>query len=122
MKRAFRLRSRKVFAQVLRQGRTLGSRHVVVFWLRDGGDGGQRLEIGFAVQRAVGSAVRRNRVRRRLRALAQVLAEELPAQGRMVWLGKVSALDAPWGELVDGTRRMLRRLRAERDPQDRGAG
>lgn len=109
MARVARLRSRKLFAQVLRRGRALGSRHLVLFWLAADSE---PLQVGFAVQRAVGSAVRRNRVRRRLRALAEVTRESLPATGYMVWLGKHTALDAPWEELLATARRLVGRVRA----------
>ncbi|MCL6563146.1 MAG: ribonuclease P protein component [Firmicutes bacterium] len=109
MARVARLRSRKLFAQVLRRGRALGSRHLVLFWLAEDSE---PLQVGFAVQRAVGSAVRRNRVRRRLRALAEATRESLPARGYMVWLGKHTALDAPWEELLATARRLVGRVRA----------
>jgi ribonuclease P protein component len=107
--RVARLRSRKLFAQVLRRGRALGSRHLVLFWLAADS---QPVQVGFAVQRAVGSAVKRNRVRRRLRALAESTRESLPPNGYMVWLGKHTALEAPWDELLGTARRLVARVRA----------
>lgn len=119
MARVARLRSRKLFAQVLRRGRALGSRHLVLFWLAADSE---PLQLGFAVQRAVGSAVKRNRVRRRLRALAEATRESLPPSGYMVWLGKHTALEASWDELLGTARRLVARLRVFNEETESAAG
>ncbi len=69
------------------------------------------VRVGFTVSRKVGNATRRNRARRRLRAVA---TEVLPELGRpgcdYVLIGRVRTLDRPYGELVEDLRQALGRV------------
>lgn len=82
--------------------------------------GGEAVGVGFTVTRKVGNAVKRNRARRRLRAVA---AEVLPGQARpgfdLVLIGRGETLDRPYRDLVEDLRNALRRLGALR-PEDSG--
>ena len=77
MKRRQRLSRSRDFEAVYRKGRSVSTRYVVVYTFpRDGEDtvaGEARL--GLAVSRKVGGAVVRNRLKRRLRAAFEELAE-----------------------------------------------
>jgi len=65
-----RLRSSADFARTVRSGVRVGRPTLVVHALRHSGDA---TRVGFVVSKAVGGAVVRNRVKRRLRALARPL-------------------------------------------------
>ena len=65
----------------MRRGSRSGRRTVVVY-LAQTGDASSMA--GFAVSRAVGGAVVRNRVKRRLRAIASELLPDLPAGSGLV--------------------------------------
>ena len=75
---AHRLRSSAEFAQTIRQGVRVGRPTLVVHaWRR--GDGlpiSGVTKVGFVVSRAVGTAVTRNRVKRRLRAISTTLVSQ----------------------------------------------
>jgi len=73
---AARLRRRAEFAATTRGGRRAG-RGALVVHLAAAGTGTPRF--GFAVSRAVGNAVIRNKVRRRLRHLARERLDRFPA-------------------------------------------
>ena len=87
-----RLRRSEDFRRTVRHGVRAGRRTVVVHALQldahAEGDvsrsGGTDRRIGFVVSKTVGSAVRRNRVRRRLRHLALAHLPELPARTLVV--------------------------------------
>ncbi len=76
------------------------------------GDGGaEQVRVGFTVSRKVGNAIRRNRARRRLRA---VVAEVLPEHGRAgcdyVLIGRAGTLDRRYADLVADLRTALARI------------
>jgi ribonuclease P protein component len=78
---AARLRRRTEFALAVRRGRRGAAAGLVVHLATDAGAGPRA---GFVVNRAVGSAVARNRVRRQLRHLVRDRLETLPAGARLV--------------------------------------
>ncbi len=71
----------------------------------------ERVRVGFTVSRKVGNAVRRNRARRRLRA---VVAELLPEHGRAgcdyVLIGRAGTLDRRYTDLVSDLSTALARI------------
>jgi ribonuclease P protein component len=82
---------------------------------RDTAGGSQALRIGFTVSRKVGNAVVRNRVRRRLRAVAELV---MPVRARpdcdYVVIGRRQSLTRPFPALVQDLEQALRKVRAER--------
>jgi len=71
----------------------------------------EQVRVGFTVSRKVGNAIRRNRARRRLRA---VVAEVLPEHGRAgcdyVLIGRAGTLDRRFADLVADLRTALARI------------
>ena len=65
MKRSNRLTRSRDFDAVHRRGRSVSSRYLVLYWLPQ--DEPAEPRIGFAVPRAAGGAVERNRIKRQLR-------------------------------------------------------
>ena len=76
MKRANRLSRSRDFDAVYRKGRSVSSRYLVLYWFPQEEPGEPRF--GFSVPRAVGGAVERNRIKRRLRELWQQRLERVP--------------------------------------------
>ncbi len=81
---AHRLRRRRDFAATVRGGRRAGRRTLVVHLRRDLASDTTPPRAGFVVSRAVGGAVVRNRVRRRLRHLLRDHLDELPGGATVV--------------------------------------
>jgi ribonuclease P protein component len=71
-----RLRRSDDFRAVMRQGGKAGTPSVVVYLAQTGN---AKSMAGFAVSRAVGGAVTRNLIKRRLRAIMAALLPTLPA-------------------------------------------
>lgn len=85
----------------------------------------ETVRVGFTVSRKVGDAVRRNRARRRLRAVA---GEVLPERGRpgydYVLIGRGATVERPYAELVEDLKTALAnvgRAGARRGRREAGA-
>jgi ribonuclease P protein component len=94
-----RLRRSREFRSTVRQGVRVGRPHVVVH-LTPNTDRTRPVRIGLVVDRAVGSAVVRNTVRRRLRHLLRDRIDELPAGSLVVVRARPSAAAAPSAALA----------------------
>jgi ribonuclease P protein component len=108
VQRRHRLSRSRDFDAVYRHGRSVSTRFLVLYWFaREGGaDAGARL--GLAVPKAVGTAVVRSKMKRRLREALQTRLPELPQDQDYVLVvrpGLAEATDArgfDWlGERVD---------------------
>jgi len=95
-----RLRRSDDYRRAVRAGRRAGRRTVVLHLLRDEqADAGAPARVGFVVSKAVGGAVQRNKVHRRLRALMADHVSELPAGSLVVVRALPAAATASYDEL-----------------------
>lgn len=104
------------FERAVRRGVRAG-RSTLVVHLVTRTDPGPGPVVGFVVSKGVGNAVTRNRVKRRLRALATERLASLPADSDLVVRALAPAADADYAELgrdLDGALRTVGRRRAER--------
>lgn len=107
---AHRLTESESFRDAVRRGSRSGSRTVVVH-LRVGDDeSSQGARVGFVVSKAVGNAVIRNRVKRRLRHLAREHLASLPGSAVLVIRALPAAAAASSVQLDADLRRCLARV------------
>ena len=106
MHRKYRLSRSRDFDAVYRQGRSVSTRFLVLYWFPRDDDGDPRL--GLAVPKGVGTAVVRNRIKRRLRELWRARLERIPRGRDYVLIVRpglpeaAEARGAEWlGERVD---------------------
>jgi ribonuclease P protein component len=76
MKRANRLSRSRDFDAVYRQGRSVSSRYLVLYWFPQEEPSAPRF--GFSVPRSAGGAVERNRIKRQLREVWRARLERVP--------------------------------------------
>jgi ribonuclease P protein component len=98
---AHRLRRSTDFAAAVRGGRRSGRGTVVVHLLAGEASVDEPARAGFVVSKAVGGAVTRNKVRRRLRHLVRPRLAGLPPGARLVVRALPAAAAAPYETLGD---------------------
>lgn len=106
-----RLRGRRTFADLAREGRTVRSGPLRVRYLAAPGNPSVPA-VGYAIGKRVGNAVVRNRVRRRLRAAVSQATLPLTS-GFILISADVAAATAPLHELVVALERAANDLSAK---------
>ena len=108
------------FAEVIRGGRRNGRTHLVVYYTARSNCVEARAgdtRAGFVVSKAVGGAVVRNRVKRRLRHLVAARLPGLPAGSVLVVRALPAAAAASSAELGRDLDSALRRVLGGREPE-----
>ncbi len=114
---AQRLRRSADFAAAIRGGRRAARGTLVVHFLIDEPACATTARAGFVVSKAVGNAVVRNRVRRRLRHLVRPLLDELPADALVVVRALPPAAGATYATLATDLEGALAAARKPRRPR-----
>ena len=105
-----RLRDSDDFRRTVRSGRRSGGAALVVHLLVDAGSP-TPTRVGFVVSKAVGNAVVRNRVKRRLRHVVKDCLAEVPASATLVVRALPPAAELDSAELRAELTRCLQRVR-----------
>ena len=92
-----RLLNAEDFRSTMRNGRKHASANLVVYSKRDSGV--DRSRFGFVVSKAVGGAVTRNLVKRRLRSIARAALQQLPAGTAIVVRALPGSAGVDWNTL-----------------------
>jgi len=126
-----RMRRRAEFTEVVRRGRRAG-RPFVVAHLLTRPETSEPPRVGFVVSRAVGNAVVRNKVERRLRHILADRRKVLPAGSLLVVRANPRSATASFQDLTVDVERVLHRLvrpeaaaegvSSESKPSETGAG
>ena len=90
------LRHRNDFDEVRREGKRVASKHLALNFLRVANS---ERRAGFIVPKVCGDAVRRNKIKRRLREIYRQQQHELAADLQSVWIARKGAADVEFAEL-----------------------
>ena len=107
------LKKRKEFVQVAEQGRKFITSGLVLQVLPREAENkfGDVIRVGFTTTKKVGNAVKRSRVRRRLRALAwTILAENGIPACDYVLIGRTATFDRPFNDLKKDLKYALKKI------------
>lgn len=95
------LKHNREFQLVYRKGKSAHSHALVLFYLPNTPD----ISVGFTASKKVGNAVKRNRAKRRMRALFHAF-EPLLLPGSYVLVAKATTVDVPYAVLEKAFRKM----------------
>ncbi|MEW6243824.1 MAG: ribonuclease P protein component [Bacillota bacterium] len=107
-----RLTRRRDFREVYEKGRSYANRAAVVYVLHREGTGSR---VGFSVSRRIGSAVDRNREKRRFREVIRVLCKRVKPGVDLVFVVRRGAMKMEFRELEKSLRDLLGRAGVFRD-------
>jgi ribonuclease P protein component len=93
VQRRNRLSRSRDFDAVYRQGRSVGTRFLVLYWFKREDETGEP-RLGLAVTKGVGNAVARNKLKRQLRETWRARLESIPAENDYVLVAKPGLPDA----------------------------
>lgn len=85
------------FRSTMKQGRKIGSDHLVIYLKRD--EAAPHARFGFVVAKTVGGAVKRNLVKRRLRAISRETLLPLSVKADLVVRALPGAAELGWNDL-----------------------
>lgn len=116
MRTAFeRLTRRAEFRRLTRSRQRCATPGLVLQTIAQPGSDGEA-RVGLTASRRVGNAVRRNRARRRLRALAESVIPLHAKRGRdYVLIARSATVDRPYAALVEDLETAMKRLDVWRD-------
>ncbi len=107
------LKKRKEFVLIAEQGRKFITSGLVLQVLERPKENpfDDVIRVGFTTTKKVGNAVKRNRVRRRMRALARVILPEFGKKGcDYVLIGRTATVERPYGVLQNDLRYALKKI------------
>jgi len=105
VQRRYRLSRSRDFDAVYRQGRSVSTRYLVLYWFERGEDDGDSPRVGIAIPKKLGGSVVRNRMKRRLREAWSRSLSAAPSQHDYVLVareGLPEAADARGFEWLEG--------------------
>ncbi len=94
------------FTYVYKKGRVVKTRCFVFYYLASSG-----LRAGFSVNNKLGKAVKRNKIKRRLRSAFRTIMPLIKGNGQLVFMCRSAITEADYGEILSDMRLAL--LRAE---------
>ncbi len=106
MKRRYRVQTNKQFQEIRRRGRSYAN-HLLVLCALPNHLSYSRF--GFAVNSRIGNAVRRNRIKRRLREIIRLQQEKIQPGWDIVLIARQPIRSADYHEMESACARLLRR-------------
>lgn len=108
MRRIYRLRDRDRFHQIRREGRSWAEALLVMCVLPNGL---AYSRFGFSVSKRIGTAVVRNRIRRRMREAIRLRYASIASGWDVVFIARASSAEATYQQLAQACERALQRAR-----------
>lgn len=104
LKRSYSLKRNKEFRYVYRSGKSVGSKLLVLIYIRTKHPG---IRIGFSVGKRIGNAVCRNRVKRRLREAVSPLLPHIQSGYRLIFIARSPITDTEYRRIESTVRYLV---------------
>jgi len=108
MKRQYRLRRNNDFQRVRQLGKIYASPLMVLAFLRNGLEDSR---FGFVVSKRLGNAVKRNKIKRRMREIARTRLVNIEPGFDIVIIARKPVAQAQFKEMEKGLERLLKKAR-----------
>lgn len=95
------------FRKIYQSGSSAADRYLVIYKLKSISD---EPCIGFSISKKVGNAVKRNRIKRKLREICRLNLEKFPKGHNFVIIARVAAQNSDYGQLEQSVFNVLKRL------------
>lgn len=105
-----RLTKRGSFTYVYKKGKVVKSKYLVFYYLSSTG-----LRAGFSVNNKIGKAVKRNKIKRRMRAAFRTVIPQIKGSGQMVFLCRSAIVSATYEEILQDITTVLHKADLLRD-------
>jgi len=106
MKKAYRLRKKEDFNRVYQKGKSLANRQLVLFFLPNGL---AHFRLGISVNKKLGRAVKRNRLKRLVREAVRTLKEEIQPGYDLVFIVRLGAREADFQQMLSSVTHLLKK-------------
>lgn len=97
MKKENRLRKRKQFNWLFKNGHTIHSKGLVLIYIQNKT---KNFKVGFSVTKKIGHAVVRNKVKRQLKAIVQKYTDQIINNCTMIFVAKPEILNETFDEMT----------------------
>ena len=108
MKKSFRVKKDREFQKVFHKGKSTANRQFVIYKYNK--EDQSHFRVGISVSKKLGNAVKRNRAKRRLRALFCEYSNSLK-DGTYIFVAKAAIFDAPFEKLTHDFNKILTRAK-----------
>ncbi|HEY0827020.1 MAG TPA: ribonuclease P protein component [Bacilli bacterium] len=107
MQKEYRLAKKEDFNKVYRQGKSMGNRQFVLYYMTNAAV--EHFRLGVSVSKKVGNAVVRNRIRRMLKEIVRHHAQAIKVHTDLVLIARKPAVDMAYQEMEKSVLHVLKK-------------
>lgn len=107
MEKRYRLRKNYQFGYVYKNGKSVSDKNMVIVFCQNRNG---KPKVGFSISKKYGKAVKRNKIRRRLREIVYKRYDTLDSRYNYVFLPRNSCAEITFSEIVRSVERLISKI------------